>query len=1139
VQKAEAPAAKPQEKKPEPRPAVQKAEKVREKGKDAEKPVEEKLKDVPVQKAAAPVPKPEEKKREPALQKAAKPEAEKKENEKRNPPAVAPVQKAPKDGDDPHRKGPKEDAPKRPLAAAMQRAEAPDRTSISPTMEEAAARAVQRKGTGDPLPPTTRGQLERGLGVGLDDVRVHQDNAARDSARDLNARAFTHGSDIWLGHGESPQNLGLMAHEATHVVQQTGAVQRMLVQRAAPKPSKPGAGTPDSVEMDLPLPVIKSRHRTLYEGWASGHKLVRPAGYDRGKPDQKPIWMKGIVIPDSAFKALHLPPGFKGEKPAKLPSGKKLSGTYNDYVEWAKVPEWDKRGNKRTFQVDHMIELQVAEEGARGPANTLENLELFDQSANTSAGSTLKNEIREKVATLLKKQGKTGSQEQITTFLRDTDIVFTRIGASVGKVPEADSAYWTRAEIEAGKPFEGVEPLPSPGEAGDPKKFALLSPGGGLVLYQYPHALNSTKIKVDDPVAQRAVAGLKISQLDLVTDYHEKKADTEIGTVAAEWDLPKLIVPESPPKGLKLFKPAEGQYTGALQGLPGLSADVKGMSSIGFKDVRIRNGELFATGLFTPSIPLFGNHPIEARLMGRDVEFAFVFTSETLKLPVPGLKIDAASVAVVMGTRGLGVEGGIDLSVERLGSGSLGVRFDTAKGFGAEGRFNFDSELFDRAEIKVWYREHKFGGEGTLAIDKPNKIRGIRSASILARYDDGRFTAEGMVQPSIPGIKQADLTVSYKKEEGLEIGGVLSLADNIPGISSGSVEVKLKKADDRWRVRAAGKAVPKIPGISTELTITYDDGAFDIAGTAAYEKGLLKGSVTVGATNRPVSDDGKPAAETPGAGANKITVYGGGTLSLRIAPWLEATAGVKLKPNGEIEVTGRIGLPAVLEIFKEKKLDKNLVTIGIDIPIVGIAVAGQRIGIFANISGGLDLSAGIGPGQLQDLHLEVTYNPAHEDQTHVSGAAALHIPAHAGLRLFVRGSLGVGIPIVSASAGLEIGGGLGLEGALDAAVNVDWTPAKGLDLTASAAIYVEPKLKFDITGFVLVEVDLWVKTIELYSKRWQLASMEYGSGLRFGLKLPIHYQEGKPFDISFSDIEIVKPDINAMDVLTGLLKKIA
>jgi hypothetical protein len=133
----------------------------------------------------------------------------------------------------------------------------------------------------------------------------------------------------------------------------------------------------------------------------------------------------------------------------------------------------------------------------------------------------------------------------------------------------------------------------------------------------------------------------------------------------------------------------------------------------------------------------------------------------------------------------------------------------------------------------------------------------------------------------------------------------------------------------------------------------------------------------------------------------------------------------------------------------------------------------------------------------------------------------------------------VGIPIVSAQAGLEIGGQLGLEGAVDAGVQVDWTPTQGLKLDALGEIYVEPKLKFDITGFVLVEADLWITTIELYSKRWQLAGFEYGSGLRFGVKFPIHYEEGKPFDISLSDVQFQVPDIKPKELLSDLIKRIA
>src|SRR5262249_9367068 len=241
----------------------------------------------------------------------------------------------------------------------------------------------------------------------------------------------------------------------------------------------------------------------------------------------------------------------------------------------------------------------------------------------------------------------------------------------------------------------------------------------------------------------------------------------------------------------------------------------------------------------------------------------------------------------------------------------------------------------------------------------------------------------------------------------------LQLKKDIPGIAAGSIHAEVTAKDNRYIVKASGEATPKIPGISSKLTVSYDDGAFDATVTAGYEKGMLKGSVTVGATNRPVDDSGNPG-EAPAAKADKITVYGGGSVTLKLAPWLQATAAIKYKPKGEVEVTGKIGLPAALDLFEEKKVQKNIFKIGIDIPILGFSVLGQHVGVFLNISGGLDLDAGIGPGQLQEAELSVTYNPAHEDETKVHGHAALHIPAHAGLRMFPTAPLRAAIPTLTA-----------------------------------------------------------------------------------------------------------------------------
>ena len=93
-------------------------------------------------------------------------------------------------------------------------------------MDAAAEHAISTKDAGTPLRPAVRDTLESRMGVDLGGVRVHEGAAAQDAAAAINARAFTHKGDIWLGKGESQDNTKLMAHEVTHVVQQGAAVRR-------------------------------------------------------------------------------------------------------------------------------------------------------------------------------------------------------------------------------------------------------------------------------------------------------------------------------------------------------------------------------------------------------------------------------------------------------------------------------------------------------------------------------------------------------------------------------------------------------------------------------------------------------------------------------------------------------------------------------------------------------------------------------------------------------------------------------------------------------------------------------------------------------------------------------------------------
>ena len=90
-------------------------------------------------------------------------------------------------------------------------------------VEEIAGQAIQDRGAGEPLTPGVRNRLEGSLSEDLSSVRVHSDNRAHEAADALHARAFTHGENIFLGRGEQPGDVKLMAHEATHVVQQRGS----------------------------------------------------------------------------------------------------------------------------------------------------------------------------------------------------------------------------------------------------------------------------------------------------------------------------------------------------------------------------------------------------------------------------------------------------------------------------------------------------------------------------------------------------------------------------------------------------------------------------------------------------------------------------------------------------------------------------------------------------------------------------------------------------------------------------------------------------------------------------------------------------------------------------------------------------
>lgn len=95
---------------------------------------------------------------------------------------------------------------------------------VDPSLE---TRLASLQGQGSPLPTDVRSRMESRFGTDFSEVRVHAGSDAAHLSRQLSAQAFTHGSDVYFGEGRfdpsSPTGQRLLAHELTHVVQQTGA----------------------------------------------------------------------------------------------------------------------------------------------------------------------------------------------------------------------------------------------------------------------------------------------------------------------------------------------------------------------------------------------------------------------------------------------------------------------------------------------------------------------------------------------------------------------------------------------------------------------------------------------------------------------------------------------------------------------------------------------------------------------------------------------------------------------------------------------------------------------------------------------------------------------------------------------------
>ena len=117
-------------------------------------------------------------------------------------------------------------------------------------------------GNGSSLPKSVQAKMSNHIGADFSNVRIHTNSQAAEMSQSIQAKAFTHGNNIYFNKGqynpETKTGQHLLAHELTHTVQQ-GAVRRMVQRDLAVAPS-----TPNRAENNLsPEQVSAALHYNL------------------------------------------------------------------------------------------------------------------------------------------------------------------------------------------------------------------------------------------------------------------------------------------------------------------------------------------------------------------------------------------------------------------------------------------------------------------------------------------------------------------------------------------------------------------------------------------------------------------------------------------------------------------------------------------------------------------------------------------------------------------------------------------------------------------------------------------------------------------------------------------------------------
>lgn len=1051
---------------------------------------------------------------------------------------------------------------------------------------------------GRPLEAEARAPYEAAFNRSFADVRIHDGAQGHDAARALDARAFTHGTDIAFGAGhfrpDTPDGRGLLAHELAHVVQQGRGP------RTAPLGAlSPGQDTRLEAEANAaaaafaagaPIPALSlcppavQRNPAASPAPPAAPAPATTAGPSHKLPpgmvvvDDKPagIGTENLIVEIPSF-TLPLEKGM-GDWVQKAYDAKAGGGglVFTPLIEGNKVAAWKEGGEdyksiwlgKYGFSSTQAMSLAFRNAAKTYPdvktaygdpavKKVVDGLNVGLKPAGCDidhivekqmGGTSIPSNLQLLDSAKNQASGRETYQElvKLVDAIRDpamrgpgVRVLQLRLKRATVPAGTSDGSFVVETLLRGGK-VKGSDTVKAAAEG----KPVALAAGGMSETVQ-------VRDKGDTPVdamAKRLVPGIRLVSYKRGAQGPKSKTDT----VEGELDGRAVKKSQSGTSAIRLV----AELAPAAAPAPGAAP----------------------TPADTPD-PAAGAAPGEMRNLRLDPK-----TKPNIAFYYPYLSPGQFTSLTLDDAGTMQAEGTLVPSVPVLAK--LQIRYEATR----DGKESL--ELFTpipAAKLKpntAFFRFTEgelalklapaFVPTGTLRFSAGPAAKPVILGDFAAKYEGGAFQATGTLTPGgkLPGIDQASGTVNYHSEKGWS-GEMKASTSSIPGATidvaagfrsqgaamqywaSGGLKTKVRDTDIALNARWSGGAmsyhgvavVPDpIKGLVKQVRLEgdYVGDVLFLTGTADITWRSIASKMTVNYRKKD-GEEGKFSGKADiDVNVGKATgvlnlnfaenggFWGGGAIAYQVTKDLKPKLGVEIGRDARIKVLGEV---QVGDIPLTPKWPKD----GGDISIIkGLGVKFPiptpvpGVTAFGRIEGSLGLGYGVGPIMLKAVVFNGSLYPL-EDDPKIEAKLTGRFAVPAYAELYGVFGARLGLEVAAGAAGLE--GGIDIKPSLriDGEGGVKFDAAyKDGGFDFAASAYAEGRLTARAKVDLVATIYALWKLVD-YSWTYKVASVEAQIGPVVRLSLgTIAYGRDGKFTWPSLDQIKVEPEIDPLEVVKDM-----